>query len=143
MEHALELARLAEAQGEVPVGAVLVKDQQIIAEGYNQSIGQCDPTAHAEIVALRKGAAALKNYRLVDTSLYVTLEPCAMCVGAMLQARIRHVIFGAFDPRAGAVLSVFQLLSEPTLNHRVMAEGGMMADACGLVLRQFFRKRRR
>ncbi len=142
MQRALECAKEAERHGEVPIGAVLVKDDQIIAEGFNQPISSNDPTAHAEIVALRRAAEQAQNYRLVDTTLYVTLEPCAMCVGALIQARVKRLVFGAFDSRAGAVRSVFQLLDEPRLNHRILWEGGVMADDCAHLLKAFFQSRR-
>ncbi len=140
--QALQLAKQAELQGEVPVAAILTRQDQQVAEGYNQPITHNDPTAHAEIVALRQGAKALNNYRLLDTTLYVTLEPCAMCVGAMLHARIKRLVFGASDSRVGAVTSVFHLLDEPSLNHRIEWCGGVMAAECGDLLKQFFRKRR-
>jgi tRNA(adenine34) deaminase len=142
MRHALDLARRAEAQGEVPVGAVLVKDEHAIGEGWNQPIATRDPTAHAEIVALRKGAQKLDNYRLIDTCLYVTLEPCAMCVGALIHARVARVVFGAFDPKSGAVTSVLGIPDTPQLNHRLHWEGGILAAECGALLSGFFRARR-
>src|SRR3990167_7579641 len=122
---AIALAHHAEQNQEVPIGAVVSKNEKIIAEGWNQPIATNDPTAHAEIVALRKAAQFLGNYRLVDTTLYVTLEPCAMCVGAMIQARIKRLVFGAYDPLAGAVSSVFQLLDGKRLNHLVLWNGGL------------------
>ncbi|MCH9643741.1 MAG: tRNA adenosine(34) deaminase TadA [Gammaproteobacteria bacterium] len=144
MQQALEQAQLAAAQGEVPVGAVLVQNDQCIAKGFNRPIGLCDPSAHAEIVVMREAAKKLKNYRLLDTTLYVTLEPCAMCAGAMIQARIKRVVFAALDPRAGAVQSVFQVLDEPQLNHNVAWAGdGPDADAAGALLKGFFAARRR
>lgn len=142
MQHALRLAHAAEAAGEVPVGAVLVKDDVLLAEGSNQPIAAHDPSAHAEIVTLRRAGDALDNYRLVDTTLYVTLEPCMMCAGALVQARIQRLVFGAFDPKAGAVHSVFQALDLPALNHRIAWEGGVMADECGQLLKDFFAVRR-
>ncbi len=142
MSAALDLAACAESEGEVPVGAVLVKDSVVIGEGYNQPIARCDPSAHAEVIALREGAKNLGNYRLLDTTLYVTLEPCAMCVGALLQARIKRLVFGAFDLRAGAVTSVFTLLSETRLNHRVVWDGGVLRESCALRLKNFFKQRR-
>ena len=142
MAHALALARRAEEYGEVPVGAVLLLDNQVIGEGWNQPISTNDPTAHAEVMALRAGAKALGNYRLVDTTLYVTLEPCAMCVGAMLHARIQSLVFGAHDPRTGAVKSVLQLLDEKHLNHRIEWRGGVIEKECGDILQAFFRQRR-
>ena len=142
MAQALALAKEAAQKQEVPVGAVLVRDRQIIGRGLNQPISSQDPTAHAEIIALRAGAKHLGNYRLPGTTLYVTLEPCAMCVGAMIHARIQRLVFGANDPRAGAVCSVFQLLDEKRLNHRVKWEGGILARECGQILKQFFEDRR-
>lgn len=142
MQHALQLAAHAEKQGEVPIGAVLVKNNEIIAEGYNQPIATNDPTAHAEIIALRTAAQQLKNYRLIDTTLYVTLEPCAMCVGALIHARIQRLVFGAFDPRAGAVKSVFPLIDSPHFNHQISWQGGLLSDACSTVLKEFFQSRR-
>lgn len=142
MQQALRLAMHAQQQGEVPIGAVLVKDNAIIAEGFNQPIATHDPTAHAEIVALRAAAKQVNNYRLIHTTLYVTLEPCAMCVGALLQARIQRLVFGALDPRAGAVISVFHLLDEPRLNHRILWQGDVMAKPCAAMLKTFFKARR-
>ena len=142
MARALELARVAEAAGEVPVGAVIVKDGAIVAEGWNRPIGSCDPTAHAEIVALRAAGTALSTYRLTDTTLYVTLEPCAMCAGAMVHARVQRLVFGATDPRAGAAGSVFNVVQNPALNHRMELCGGVLAEECGGLLRDFFAARR-
>ncbi len=142
MARALELAREAAAAGEVPVGAVIVKDGEIIAEGWNRPIGTCDPTAHAEIIALRAAGIALGTYRLTDTTLYVTLEPCAMCAGAMVHARVRRLVFGATDPRAGAAGSVFNVVQNPALNHRIESGGGVLAEECGTLLKDFFAARR-
>ena len=142
MAQALELARRAAAAGEVPVGAVLVQDGQIVGEGWNRPIGTHDPSAHAEMVALRDGASKLANYRLPGTTLYVTLEPCAMCAGAIIHARVQRLVFGATDPKAGAVHSVYDLISQPRLNHRVEWQGGVQDAECGNVLREFFRSRR-
>ncbi|CAN5317296.1 tRNA adenosine(34) deaminase TadA [soil metagenome] len=142
MQHALKLAHQAEMQDEVPVGAVLIHNNILIAEGWNCSIGEIDPSAHAEMVALRRAASTLNNYRLTNTTLYVTLEPCAMCAGAMVQARIARLVYGAYDPRAGAVTSVFNILQEPRLNHRVTHQGGVLAEECGGILKDFFKKRR-
>lgn len=142
MAHAIELARAAEAEGEVPVGAVLVAGDSVLGEGYNRPIGACDPTAHAEIVALRAAATQAANYRLSGSTLYVTLEPCAMCAGAIVQARVRRVVFGARDPRAGAAGSVFDVFGETRLNHRPMITEGLLADDCGALLTDFFRQRR-
>jgi tRNA(adenine34) deaminase len=143
MRHALNLAATAARQQEVPVGAVLVaEDNSILAESANCPIGACDPTAHAEIVALRQGARLSNNYRLINSTLYVTLEPCLMCVGAIVHARVKRVIFGAFDPKAGAVTSVFQLGLCNSLNHKVIYEGGLLAEQSGQLLTGFFRARR-
>lgn len=142
MTHAIELARRAERAGEVPVGAVLVLGEQIIGEGWNQPIQSHDPTAHAEIVALRQGALKLNNYRLVNTTLYVTLEPCAMCVGAMIHARIQRLVFGAYDPKTGFAGSVGDLLNEPKLNHCIDYCGGLLSEICSSILRTFFQNRR-
>jgi tRNA(adenine34) deaminase len=142
MEEALAQARESLAQGEVPVGAVVVKEGRVIARGRNTPVSGHDPTAHAEIVALRAAAQALGNYRLDDCELYVTLEPCAMCSGAMLHARIKRVVFGAPDPKTGAAGSVVNLFSEPRLNHQTTVQGGVLAQACGAVLTHFFKSRR-
>jgi tRNA(adenine34) deaminase len=142
MRQALELARRAAAAGEVPVGAVLVIGDEVLGEGWNQPISVCDPTAHAEIVALRAAAARLGNYRLVGSTLYVTLEPCPMCAGALVHARVARVVFGAADPRAGAAGTVFDLLQAAALNHRAEVTGGVLAEECGTLLREFFRARR-
>ena len=142
MQQALARASHAETLGEVPVGAVLVLDNQIIGEGWNQPIGLHDPTAHAEIQALRQAAALLQNYRLPNTTLYVTLEPCIMCAGAMVHARIRRVVIGASDPKTGAAGSVFNCLGDPALNHKVSVETGILQAICGDQLRAFFQKRR-
>jgi tRNA(adenine34) deaminase len=142
MRRALELAARAEAAGEVPVGAVLVMNQEVIGEGWNQPIASADPTAHAEIVALRAAARAVRNYRLSGTTLYVTLEPCPMCAAAMAHARIARLVFGAWDPRVGAAGSAFDLLESPALNHRVDSFGGVLAAECGEQLRRFFDARR-
>lgn len=142
MQRALELARQAEREGEVPVGAVLVKDGEIVAEGFNRPIISHDPTAHAEIVTLRAAARALDNYRLTGTTLYVTLEPCPMCAGAMVHARVGRLVYGAVDPRAGAAGSVFNLTQGAPLNHRVEVCGGVLADEAATLLQGFFRSRR-
>jgi tRNA(adenine34) deaminase len=142
MRHALELARRAAAAGEVPVGAVVAKDGQIISEGWNQPISTHDPSAHAEMLALRAAAAKLQNYRLGGTTLYVTLEPCAMCAAAIVHARVARVVFGAWDARAGAAGSAFNLLNTPAHNHRVDAFGGVLTDECGALLKEFFAARR-
>lgn len=142
MQRAIELAQHAEAEGEVPVGAVLVLDGAVLAEGWNRPIAAHDPTAHAEIVTLRAGAARLKNYRLPNTTLYVTLEPCAMCAGAIVHARVSRVVYGADDPQAGAAGSVCNLLQSDTLNHRAAVTRGVLAETCAEQLRTFFRARR-
>jgi len=142
MRYALELAERAAAEGEVPVGAVVVLDDKVIGEGWNRPISSDDPTAHAEIVALRAAAQAMGNYRLPKTTLYVTLEPCVMCAGAMVHARVARLVFGAFDPKAGAAGSVFDILGSERLNHRVAVEGGLLAEECGARLQAFFRERR-
>ena len=142
MRAALELAQQAQQAGEVPVGAVVVKGDTVIGRGWNHPIGSRDPTAHAEIVALRDAAQALGNYRLADTTLYVTLEPCAMCAGAMVHARVQRLVFGAADPRAGAAGSVFDIVRAPPLNHQLQVTGGALAEECGVLLKQFFAGRR-
>jgi tRNA(adenine34) deaminase len=142
MRRAIELAREAEAAGEVPVGAVVVRDGLIIGEGSNRPIGTHDPTAHAEMIALRAAAAVSDSYRLTGTTLYVTLEPCAMCAGAMVHARVQRLVFAATDPRAGAAGSVFNVVQNPALNHRIDCEGGVLGDECGAMLRRFFAARR-
>jgi tRNA(adenine34) deaminase len=142
MRRALDLARHAEQAGEVPVGALVVLNDEVIGEGWNQPIVSHDPTAHAEIVALRAAATRMKNYRLTDTTLYVTLEPCAMCAGAIVQARVARVVYGAADPKAGAAGSVFNLLDSSALNHRAQITRGVLAEECGTMLRKFFEARR-
>ena len=143
MAQALELARRAQESGEVPVGAVVVRDGEVLGQGWNQPIGGNDPTAHAEIVALRDAAQNAENYRLPGATLYVTLEPCPMCAGAIVHARIARVVFATTDPRAGAAGSVFDLLpSDERFNHRVACEGGLMAEDSAQLLKAFFRARR-
>lgn len=142
MQRALELSSGAELQGEVPVGAVLVHAGKIIAEGANRPIASHDPTAHAEIEALRAGGRVLGSYRLTDTTLYVTLEPCAMCAAAIVHARVRRLVFGAWDPRAGAAGSIVDIFTLPGLNHRVDVFGGVLAEECSRRLKQFFAERR-
>lgn len=142
MRIALELARTAGSLGEVPVGAVVVKDGEIVGRGYNQPIGKHDPTAHAEVMALRDAAQKLGNYRLPGCTLYVTLEPCAMCSGAIMHARIGRVVFGATDPKTGVAGSVINLYSEERLNHHASIEGGVLAGECGALLSSFFAARR-
>jgi len=142
MRAALEQGAAAGARGEVPVGAVLVLGEDIIATGGNATIASHDPTAHAEIEALRAGGRALGSYRLTDTTLYVTLEPCVMCASAIVHARVRRVVFGAWDPRAGAAGSITDVFALPQLNHRVDVFGGVLMEECGELLRQFFAERR-
>lgn len=142
MQQALNQAKLAAKAGEVPVGAVLVRDGQIISTGFNQPISNSDPSAHAEMMALRSAALNDSNYRLPGTTLYVTLEPCTMCAGAMLHARVDRVVFGAPDPKTGAAGSVLDIFSEKQINHQTQVEGGIMGEECGQVLRDFFKERR-
>jgi tRNA(adenine34) deaminase len=142
MQHALQLARHANTVGEVPVGAIIVLNNQIISEGYNQPISKNDPTAHAEIIAMRNAAQHLQNYRLVGTTLYVTLEPCAMCAAAMLHARIERVVYAASDPKAGAMGGAIDLYKAHAWNHNPRCQGGLLAADCGTLLRQFFKQRR-
>ncbi len=142
MEEALRQAQRAEAAGEVPVGAVVVREGKIIGRGSNRPITTHDPTAHAEVIALKEAAATLENYRLLDCDLYVTIEPCAMCAGAIVQARIRRLIYGATDPKAGAVVSVARLLDNPALNHRVEVTSGVLASRCMETVQAFFRNKR-
>ena len=142
MQHALQLAKQAEAMGEVPVGAVLTLDDRIIGEGFNQPIKTHDPTAHAEIVALKHAAHTLQNYRLNNTTLYVTLEPCTMCAGALIHARVSRVVFGAMDSKTGALVSKAAVFEQAFLNHRIYYAGGLLADECGALLSQFFKARR-
>jgi tRNA(adenine34) deaminase len=142
LHAAIAEARAAEAHGEVPVGAVIVRDGAVLATGRNRVIADSDPTAHAEMVALRAAGKALGNYRLLDCDLYVTLEPCAMCASAILHARIRRLVYAAADPKAGACGSVLGLLNHPQLNHRVEVTSGLLAEECGAMLTGFFRSRR-
>jgi tRNA(adenine34) deaminase len=142
MRLALELAARAEARGEVPVGALIVKDEHVIGEGFNQPITLKDPTAHAEILALRAAAATLGDYRLGGTTLYVTLEPCPMCAAALVHARVARLVFGAWDPRQGAAGSAFNLVTARAMNHQVDCFGGVLADECGALLKRFFGSRR-
>ena len=142
MQYALKLAERSRDEGEVPVGAVIIKDEKLIAEGWNQPIDRNDATAHAEIMAIRAAGEVLNNYRLPDTTLYVTLEPCTMCVGAIIHARIANVIFGAPDPKTGAAGSVVDVFSADCHNHQVRVNGGVMMNDCGQILREFFRERR-
>jgi len=142
MRRALELARRGAALGEVPVGAVVVCAGEVVGEGFNQPITSRDPTAHAEVVAMRAAASRLGNYRLVDCVMYVTLEPCLMCCGALVHARVREVVFGADEPKAGSVRSRLQALELPHLNYRVTARGGVLKEECSRLLSDFFRSRR-
>ncbi|MGH7805465.1 MAG: tRNA adenosine(34) deaminase TadA [Candidatus Binatia bacterium] len=142
MRDALAQARLAERRGEVPIGAVVVRNGELVARGHNRTIGDCDPSAHAEIVALRRAGRRLRAARLPDVQVYVTLEPCAMCVGAMIQARIERLVFGCRDPKAGAVVTLHELASDARLNHRIPFREGVLGEECGELLRSFFRARR-
>lgn len=142
MRRALALAERAAGAGEVPVGALIVAGDEVVAEGWNRPIAARDPTAHAEILALRAAGEALGAYRLPGTTLYVTLEPCAMCVGALIHARVGRVVFGAADPKTGALGGMFALHEHPSHNHRLAVTGGVLAEACGERLRAFFRERR-
>jgi tRNA(adenine34) deaminase len=142
MLQALALAEQAGAIGEVPVGAVVVADGQVIGEGFNQPITACDPTAHAEIIAMRNAATAVGNYRLTGCDLYVTIEPCTMCVGAMVHARIQRVIFGALEPRAGALASQLKLMDQSHFNHSIDWQGGVLEQQCGALIKDFFKRRR-
>jgi len=143
MDAALEQARLALSAGEVPIGAVLVIDGEIVARGYNQPILACDPTAHAEVLVLREAARRVGNYRLVNADVYVTLEPCLMCVGALVHARVREVIYGALEPKTGALISTVRALQTPGLNHRFAVSGGVREEAARELIQEFFRERRR
>ena len=142
MAAALEQARLALDAGEVPVGAVLVVDGEILARAFNQPISAVDPTAHAEVLVLRAAARSIGNYRLTDATVYVTVEPCLMCVGALVHARVREVVFGAVEPKTGALLSTLRALETPTLNHRFAVTAGIREDDCRDILQQFFREKR-
>jgi tRNA(adenine34) deaminase len=142
MREALLEARKAEAEGEVPVGAVLLLNEKIVGRGHNRSIKLHDPTAHAEIVALRQATHNFSNYRLPGSVLIVTIEPCIMCVGAMVQARVEQLIYGAADPKAGAIHSRFQLADGPPLNHKILTMSGVLEDECGSMMREFFESRR-
>ena len=142
MRHAIELAQQGQAHDEVPVGAVIVKDNQVIGEGWNQPIGLHDPSAHAEMVALRAAGKTLSNYRLLDTTLYVTLEPCVMCAGAIIHARVIRVIYGASDPKAGAAGSIIDIFANNKINHHVSLEAGLLSMECGALLTDFFKAKR-
>jgi tRNA(adenine34) deaminase len=142
MQAALQLAQHAVTQEEVPVGAVVIRDGNIIGKGWNQPIVRNDPCAHAEIMALRAAANSLHNYRLPNTTLYVTLEPCMMCVGAIVHARVKRVVFGAYDPKTGAAGSAFDLLADKRHNHTIEITGGILEQDCAAILQEFFRMRR-
>ena len=142
MQQAIEQAQLAALAGEVPVGAVLVRDGQVIAKAFNKPITNHDPSAHAEMLALREAALGEQNYRLPGTTLYVTLEPCTMCAGAMLHARVDRIVFGTPDPKTGAAGSVLDVFAMKQINHQTTIEGGMMSEECGQLLRNFFKERR-
>lgn len=142
MRHALKLARIAWDEGEIPVGAVLVHENRVIGEGWNRPIGHHDPTAHAEIMALRQGGLVLQNYRLLNSTLYVTLEPCVMCAGAMVHSRIDRLVFGARDAKTGASGSLLDILGHPGMNHQVRVTEGILAADCSSMLSDFFRARR-
>jgi tRNA(adenine34) deaminase len=142
MGEALQLAKRAAEDGEIPVGAVVVSEGEVIGRGWNQSIGLNDPTAHAEVMAMREAGSALGNYRLKDCTLYVTLEPCMMCAGAMIHGRLNRVVYGASDPKTGAAGGRFDLLANPAHNHAPTVDGGCLAEECSVILRDFFRQRR-
>ncbi len=142
MRHAIRLAQAAQAAGEVPVGAVIVQEGALLAEGWNRPISTSDPTAHAEMIALRAAAQTIGNYRLLDTTLYVTLEPCAMCASAMVHARVKRLVYAATDPRAGAAGSIFNIVQHPALNHRLDVTTGVLGEECSASLRSFFAARR-
>jgi tRNA(adenine34) deaminase len=142
MEQALEEARAAAAAGEVPIGAILVHEDKIVARSGNRTIRDCDPTAHSEMVVLREASRALGNYRLAGTTLYVTVEPCSMCAGAMIQSRVPRLVYGCDDPKGGAVRSCFDIVSHPRLNHQVEVTAGILANECAAILQAFFAARR-
>jgi tRNA(adenine34) deaminase len=143
MRQALKLAQQAAEQDEVPVGAIIVHKNKIIASAFNQREQLADPTAHAEMIAITQAASHLNSWRLLDCSMFVTLEPCPMCAGAILQSRIPRIVYGALDPKAGAVVSLFQLLNDPRLNHRCETLSGVLADECGKILTEFFDRKRK
>jgi tRNA(adenine34) deaminase len=143
MRYAIRLAQRAEENGEVPVGAVLVKNEMVIAEGWNQVIELHDSTAHAEVIAIREAGNVLENYRLINTTLYVTLEPCVMCMGAIIQARIQRLVFGAFDEKRGCVCNALNLTNAPFLNHHLVWQGGILEETCSQLLKDFFAVRRK
>jgi tRNA(adenine34) deaminase len=142
MQEALEEARRAETEGEIPVGAIILINEKIVGRGRNHSVRSHDPTAHAEVLALRHAAHTMRNYRLPGSILVVTIEPCLMCVGALIHARVDEIVFGAADPKAGAVQSLFQMANDPQLNHQIAVTSGVLADECGGLLRAFFESRR-
>ncbi|RDH84765.1 MAG: tRNA adenosine(34) deaminase TadA [endosymbiont of Galathealinum brachiosum] len=142
MQQAIQLARKAADEDEVPVGAIIVKNDQLIAEGWNQPIQSHDPSAHAELMAIRNAGQVLNNYRLIDTTMYVTLEPCSMCVGAMIHARVKQLVFGASDLKTGATGSAINLIHDPIHNHKIEVTGGVMEDECREVLQYFFKQKR-
>ncbi len=142
MQQAYELAKQAEKHGEVPIAAVVVLDNKIIGQGYNRPINSCDPTAHAEMIALREAGLLVQNYRLTNATVYVTLEPCVMCAGAMVHARIKELIFGAYDPKTGAVTNAFELFNHPAMNHQIAWKGGIFEQPCSDLLKGFFQQRR-
>lgn len=142
MRRAMALAEQAASEGEVPVGALVVRDGEVIGEGYNQPISSNDPTGHAEIVAMRNACETLQNYRLSGCDLYVTIEPCTMCVGAMVHARINRIVFGAAEPRAGALQSQLRLMDQDHYNHSIEWQGGVLAEQCGAIISDFFRRKR-
>jgi tRNA(adenine34) deaminase len=143
MDAAIEQAGMALEAGEVPIGAVAAADGTIVSRAFNQPIGACDPTAHAEVLALRDAARRLGNYRLTDVTLYVTIEPCLMCVGALVHARVRELVFGATEPKTGALVSTMRALEAPGVNHRFVVTGGVREEACRSLIQQFFAERRR
>ena len=143
MQLALEQAALAAKAGEVPVGALVIKDGQILGQGHNRTLLDNDPTAHAEMVALRQAAAKLGNYRLLGCEMFVTIEPCSMCAGALVHARLARLVYGAGDPKAGAVASVLQVLNHPSLNHKMAVKSGVLVDQCSALLQNFFREKRK
>jgi tRNA(adenine34) deaminase len=143
MQAALEQARLGAVAGEVPVGAVLVVNDRLVSQAFNQPIGSVDPTAHAEVLVLREAARALGNYRLTDATVYVTVEPCLMCVGALVHARVRAVVYGATEPKTGALVSAVRALEQPGLNHRFAVTGGVLEPECRAIIQKFFWDKRR
>lgn len=142
MRYAIALANRGSQEGEVPVGAVIINDDTVVGEGWNQPVRKHDPSAHAEIVALRTAGEAVQNYRLLNTTLYVTLEPCVMCAGAIIHARVGRVVYGAADPKAGAAGSVVDIFANEKINHHVQIEGGVLAGQCGQLLTEFFKAKR-